>query len=158
MHWCYNSNHLGVRGEVPRLIAWLLKHCRSFQPIPITLNINNLVRCLVEMISSNHAIMQNEAFYALNVLCFGSANDDSNDFVRLCVEADIGKHVYYIISKYADKPDEKSVDNLMSLLENLTKSSGMVEHFRSCGIKDALLKMQNAYPNKSRVILVINRI
>lgn len=143
MDWCYNSNHLGVRGEVPRLIAWLIKHCHSFQPISIILNTDKLVRCLVEMISSNHAIMQNEAYFALNILTLGSTNENNREFVERCINADIGKHLHYIIGKYADKPDFKSTENLLCLLENLSKSPQLVEHLRSCGLKEALAKLQN---------------
>lgn len=157
MDWCYNSNHLGVRGEVPRLMAWLIKHCHSFQPIPIVLNVNKLLRCLVEMISSNHAIMQNEAYYALNILSLGSKDDSNRDFVRLSIEADIGKHLHYIIGKYTDKPDAKSTENLLCLLENLSKSPQLVEHLRLCGIREALLKLQSTCQYSEKLLLLMDR-
>ncbi|KAJ8950000.1 hypothetical protein NQ318_002411 [Aromia moschata] len=71
IYWCYNSDHLGVRGEVPRLLCWLIKNCHSFKPFENVLSVNGTVKCVVEMISSNHAVMQNEAFYGLNLLCIG---------------------------------------------------------------------------------------
>lgn len=158
MDWCYNSNHLGVRGEVPRLIAWLIKYCHSFQPILVILNTDNLVRCLVEMISSNHAIMQNEAYFALNILSRGStANRNDSQFVKLCIEADAGKHVHYIIGKYLDKPDVKSTENLLCLLENLSKSPQLVDHFLQCGIKDALVKLGNSYKDSEKLSLIMER-
>lgn len=157
MDWCYNSNHLGVRGEVPRLIAWLIKHCHSFQPISIILNTDKLVRCLVEMISSNHAIMQNEAYFALNILSIGSTNENNVNFIKLSIEADIGKHLHYIIGKYTDKPDFKSTENLLCFLENLSKSPQIIEHLRQCGVKEALIKLENCYKDSEKLALIINR-
>lgn len=109
------------------------------------------------MISSNHAIMQNEAYYALSILSLGSKDESYRDFVRLSIEADIGKHLHYIIGKYADKPDQKSTDNLLSLLENLTNSPQMIEHLKLCGILEALSKLQNNYQNVEKLTLLIDR-
>lgn len=99
--------------------------------------------------------MQNEAYYALNILSLGSKGDSSRDFVRLCIEADIGKHLHYISGKYADKPDGKSTENLLCLLENLSKFPQLVEHLRLCGIKEALSKLQNTYQHAEKLSSVM---
>lgn len=109
------------------------------------------------MISSNHAIMQNEAYFALNILSLGSTNENNRDFVERCINADIGKHVHYIIGKYADKPDFKSTENLLCLLENLSKSPRLVEHLRSCGLREALAKLQNGYKDSEKLDLIMDR-
>nr|CAI5826614.1 unnamed protein product [Callosobruchus analis] len=75
--WCYNSDHLGIRGEVPRLISWLIKNCRSFKPFKGVLDVDGCVKCIVEMICSNHAVMQNEAFIALSLMCTGCKKNDA---------------------------------------------------------------------------------
>lgn len=157
MDWCYNSNHLGVRGEVPRLIAWLIKHCHSFHPISLILNTDKLVRCLIEMISSNHAIMQNEAYFALTILSLASTNENNSVFVKLSIDADIGKHLHYIIGKYVDKPDASSTKNLLCLLENLSKFPELLEHLKLCGIKEALAKLGSSCVDSEKLDLIFRR-
>ncbi|KAJ8974608.1 hypothetical protein NQ317_019353 [Molorchus minor] len=131
VYWCYNSDHLGVRGEVPRLLSWLIKHCHSFKPFENLLSVKGTIKCIVEMISSNHAVMQNEAFYALNLLCIGFSSADSSHnkdvnnvsentdrmkrLIDELIQADIGKNLNFVINRY--------------------------DHFNSVNIKEALEKL-----------------
>ncbi|KAJ8938448.1 hypothetical protein NQ314_011484 [Rhamnusium bicolor] len=168
VYWCYNSDHLGVRGEVPRLLAWLIKHCHSFKPFENLLSVKDCVKCIVEMISSNHAVMQNEAFYALNLLCIGCShsnssqngnlnyrNDDSTDkniekLMKEVVNADIGKNLNFVINKYGEKMDKQTIDNLLTLLEQLVKSKAVIDHFNSTSVKDVLGKI-SSNPNAQNI-------
>lgn len=82
VQWCRNSEHLGVRGEAPRLLAWLIKNnSRSQQPQQINnliTEIPDVIPCLVEMLGSMHPVMQNEAILALVLLCASCLNGDSS--------------------------------------------------------------------------------
>lgn len=155
MYWCYNTDHLGIRGEIPRLLAWLIKNCHSFKPFKHLLVVKDVVKCLVEMISSNHGVMQNESFYALNLLCIGSgssangcSNGNSNNdieeiFFEQLLKADIGKNLNFAINKYNDKMDKQTIENLVTLLEHLIQSHSLIEHFKSNNVKDGLEKLKS---------------
>ncbi|KRT80317.1 Armadillo repeat containing protein, partial [Oryctes borbonicus] len=129
VYWCYNSDHLGVRAEAPRLLVWLIKNSHSAEAYPMILSVPNSVKCLVEMITSLHAVMQNEAILALNLICscYFMANDnerpystvteqvnnmklvntnvgvDSTYIAELLIAADIAKNIAFIINKYHEK-------------------------------------------------------
>lgn len=155
VYWCYNTDHLGIRGEIPRLLAWLIKNCHSFKPFKDMLHIKDVVKCLVEMISSNHGVMQNESFYSLNLLCIGSVsntndcpNANSNNqidetFFEQLITADIGKNLNFAINKYNDKMDKQTIENLVTLLEHLIQSHLLIEHFKSNNVKDGLEKLKS---------------
>lgn len=150
VYWCYNSEYIGVRGEVPRLLAWLVKNCRSFQPFDGFLSVKDAVRCVVEMISSNHAVMQNEAFYAINLLFVGcrtlSVNNEDpespiNRLIGQVIEADVGKHLGFVVSRYGEKMDGHSVDNLTALLEQMLGFERSAGHLKSSEVGAALGKI-----------------
>lgn len=163
VYWCYNTDHLGIRGEIPRLLAWLIKNCHSFKPFKDLLNINDVVKCLVEMISSNHGVMQNESFYALNLLCIGSdpntndninSNDINPTFFEQLINADIGKNLNFAINKYSDKMDKQTIENLVTLLEHLIQSYSLIDHLRSNNLKDGLEKLKS----NSNLQLILERL
>lgn len=144
VYWCYNSDHLGVRGEVPRLLVWLIKNCHSFKPFGSFISIPGSVKCLVEMISSNHALMQNEAFLALNMLYIGISTIQPMDlrkFIELIIEADIGKNLNFILTKYGGKMEQHTVENLLILLEHLVKNKLFIDHLNQSKVKDPLRKV-----------------
>lgn len=142
--WCYNCDHLGIRGEVPRLIVWMMKNSHSFQPFPALLQVDSLVKCLTEMISSNHAVMQNEALYALNLFLVGCKGEDKKKAIDAIVQADVGKHVMFIINKYNDRIDQKTAENLFTFLSRLMEYEAVKEHFKKSGLADTLRKLQES--------------
>ncbi|KAF2883959.1 hypothetical protein ILUMI_22217 [Ignelater luminosus] len=150
VEWCFNSDHLGVRGEASRLLAWLIKNCHSTKPYPIILSIKDCVKCLVEMIPSNHAVMQNEAFYALNLLCVDRiSNSNSNDIDacnsqnldKILVEAEISKKINFLINKYKEKLEPETVVNLLTLIERLIVSPILLEHLKDNCVGQELNKL-----------------
>nr|XP_023024992.1 rap1 GTPase-GDP dissociation stimulator 1 [Leptinotarsa decemlineata] len=167
IHWCYNSDHLGVRGEVPRLLAWLIKHCHSFKPFSGFLGVKDSVKCIIEMISSNHAVMQNEALYALNLLCTGcsssisSHNGDLNKvnleekLTNVIIDGDIGKNISFVLTKYGDKMDRSTIDNLLSLLEQIVKSQAVCDHLSLTKVREPLSKL---YTNPNTVQNITEKI
>lgn len=146
VYWCYGSDHLGVRGEVPRLLAWLIKNCHSFVPFETFIKIHGTVKCLVEMISSNHALMQNEAFHALNLLYLGCSQSNDQDleiFLNLVIEADLGKTLSFILNKYGGKMDVHTVENLLTFLEHLVTSNVLIDHLNKTKVRSPLLKISS---------------
>ncbi|KAJ8915841.1 hypothetical protein NQ315_004654 [Exocentrus adspersus] len=169
VYWCYNSDHFGVRGEVPRLLAWLVKNCHSFKPFEKFISVKNTVKCVVEMIASNHAVMQNEAFYAINLLfigCGSTSTDEADNspiqkLIEEVVDADIGKHLNFVITKYGEKMDQHSVDNLTVLLEQMINFESTIEHLKSADITKALGKISlnpniNNFENVNKITAVLN--
>ncbi|KAK4873178.1 hypothetical protein RN001_015207 [Aquatica leii] len=149
--WSYNSDHLGVRGEASRFLAWLIKHCHSSKPYNSILQTKDCVKCLVDMISSNHAVMQNEAFYALTLLCIdrlgnshSSSNaEDYNKLDKILVEAGIGKNLSFIINKYKEKLEKETIVNLLTLIEHLVKSPLIVQHLNESQLNERLSQLQD---------------
>lgn len=155
VYWCYNSDHLGVRGEVPRLIAWLIKHCHLSEVLYKLLDVQDVIRCLVEMTSSSHSVMQNEAFMALNILhtvysssrhadggkIKDSINVDLQKFYKLLITADVAKHLTLIICKCSDKQDIETINSILTLLENLIQSQDIVSHLKTHNTLDSLRKL-----------------
>lgn len=158
MYWCYNSDHIGVRGEVPRLVAWLIKNCQSSNIFNKLLDIQDLIKCIVEMTTSSHSVMQNEAIAALTILCTecsnikpennqktnkanNSPNKDLQKFCDLLVTADIAKHLIFVIHKCSDKQDIETLNNLVVLLEKLIQSKVIVDHFKTRDLIDSFTKL-----------------
>ncbi|XP_056634995.1 GTPase-GDP dissociation stimulator vimar [Diorhabda sublineata] len=160
VYWCYNSDHLGIRGEVPRLLSWLIKQCHSFIPFKLLLENPDSIKCIVEMISSNHAVMQNEAFYALTLLYLGCSSqntDDNNkeysDLVslnKILINADIGKNLNFVLTKYGDKMDTCTIENILTLLEQICKSTDVIDHLKNTEIQTPLPKLYKN-PNIGKV-------
>lgn len=172
VYWCYNSDHLGVRAEAPRLLVWLIKNSQSADAFPKILSVPNSVKCLVEMISSLHVVMQNEALLALNLMCshyFCTSDneglhpaisqqvnnmnlDDSNTvadstyLAELLISADIYKNISFLINKYYEKMSLDTARNIVTLLSVLSKSTKIVDHFKTCNINNTLhLLQKNKY-------------
>ncbi|CAG9767174.1 unnamed protein product [Ceutorhynchus assimilis] len=144
VYCCYNSDHLGVRGEVPRSFSWLIKNTKSSEPFPMFVSVKDSTKCIVEMISSNHAVMQNEAFIALRILAVGLHNSNSLDpfYTSLC-EAALGKNFNFVLNKYGEKWDQPIFENCLSLLENLVDSNEIVKDLKDNEIVDSLEKLNS---------------
>lgn len=148
VYWCYNSDHLGVRGEVPRLLAWLIKNCHKTKPFQTLLSVNDSLKCLVEMISSIHVVMQNEALLALNIICLSSKNrkdsiNNENDLPNMFVKSDVGKHLSFMINKYYEKMENGTLENLLTLIEQLTEYTIVTEHLNALKVDESLTVLKN---------------
>lgn len=141
VYWCYNSDHLGVRGEAPRLLAWLIKNCRTSKPYTTLLSVPDSLKCLVEMISSMHSVMQNEALLALNLICLNCKDD--NNLSNMFVNSDIGKHLAFIINKYYEKMENGTIENLLALIELLIAFNAVTKHLNELKVNEALKLFKN---------------
>lgn len=153
--WCQNSDHLGVRGEACRLIAWLIKHCHSEKPYRMVIEVKDCVKCLVEMIMSVHAAMQNEAFFALKLLCLSQLSSSNNGLAingcsdqkncdnvssleKALVDADVAESLLFLIKNHLDKLEKETVENMISLLKLLLTSQRILSHLNRCKFHETL--------------------
>nr|XP_022910252.1 rap1 GTPase-GDP dissociation stimulator 1-B-like [Onthophagus taurus] len=158
-YWCYNSDHVGVRAEAPRLLVWLIKNCNSVDAFPMILTLPNCIRCLTDMLCALHGVMQNEALLALNVLCefcllskpnvevvdpMAKGSDKSLNYFshgqtfNMFVKADLGKNLVFMIEKYHEKLTVDIINGVLSLIDTLSKSTEMNRYLKSCSIEKAL--------------------
>lgn len=152
VYWCYNSDHLGVRGEAPRLLSWLIKNCHSSSHLATIPSVPDSIRCLVEMISTMHAVMQNEALLALNLLCASSSKQ--TDLPQLFIDADLGKHTAFVVNKYHEKMERETIENMLILLEQLIRCPRISKHLLQSKVNDALILLtanKNAASSSCRI-------
>lgn len=161
VNFCLNSDHPGVRAESPRLLAWLIKHCHSSDAYPKLVTVKDCVRCLVEMIPSSHGVMQNEALYALNILCaFETVTKEKNtekvtelsqdidnlqinnhDLKNILVECDIGKYITFLLNKYGEKMEKEIIENMVLFLEKLCVSSEVQKNLKKNDVQNVMKKI-----------------
>lgn len=104
------------------------------------------------MIMSIHAAMQNEAFFALSLLCLSqlpnqaaiNGCDDKQDcsntsnLEKALVDADIGQSMAFLISNHRDKLQKETVENMVSLLKQLVKSKCIISHLHELKFHETL--------------------
>lgn len=116
--------------------------------------------------------MQNESFYALNLLCIGCGvahesessngvngdhvNEDGALFEQL-IQAEIGKNISFVVNKYSEKMDKQTIENLITLLEQLINSSAVVNHLKSNNVGEALTKL-SSNPNAQSLSEKLNHV
>ncbi|XP_060522206.1 GTPase-GDP dissociation stimulator vimar [Cylas formicarius] len=143
VYWCYNSDHLGVRGEVPRIFSWLVKNCHSADLFPTFVSIKDSVGCIVDMIVSNHAVMQNEAYSALGLLCAGLSEPHLGRFYESLINAELESKLRFITTKYGAKWNAETIENLLGLLERLSASEKVVAQLRDSDYADVLIRLKD---------------
>lgn len=137
-----------MSAESQRLLAWLIKHCHSSEPYVNIIQVDDCVRCLVEMIPSSHAVMQNEALLALNLLCeyekiyrSKNSNDQNNkNLESVLVKADVGKFVTILLNKYSLKMKREVIENLLSLFERICEYKEVKQNLKTNEVSTSLKK------------------
>lgn len=138
---CENADHPGVRAEAPRLLAWLVKNCKSVASRNTVTNYPNAVNCLVQMIPSPHAVMQIEALLALNLLYAAAKESKITEIIaKTFLMADIGKHVAFLLNRYGDKIEKEVVENLLVLLDQVFEEKTIVENLKDGRVPESLHK------------------
>lgn len=122
------------------------------------------------MISSMHVVMQNEALLALNLICLTSRNrndslnnenvtinnenvtinnenvvtiNNGNDLAKMFVVSDVGKHLTFMMNKYYEKIENGTLENLLTLIEQLTDYTEIIDHLNVLKVDDALMLFKN---------------
>ncbi|XP_044760544.1 rap1 GTPase-GDP dissociation stimulator 1-B [Coccinella septempunctata] len=172
VRWFSNTHHLGVKLEVSRLLAWLIKNCHSWESMQYILKTDGAVACLVSMFSSEDVIMENEALFSLNLLAISiiqcsditslkdiDVEKNKAEFVKQIVEADIASVLPYMrIFSHS----EQMLENLIGLLEKLLVHQDILNHFVDKKAANTLIenmqmiKYQNCLEKLQKVISLVS--
>lgn len=87
--------------------------------------------------------MQNEALLALNLIIISNLNNNQIDLAKLFLNADIGKHIAFMINKYNEKMEIGTIENLLTLIEQLTKFTIIKTHLHELKVDEALKIFEN---------------
>lgn len=163
VHWSKSSDFASVTGESLRLMAWLVKHAyflqkQSSDSQPKSVNdsslqsfvrIDGAVDCMVNMLTSQHLVMQNEALIALSIISavLGKSGKESStdsaapqiNLNELLIRCDLGQKMSEFISKNSDTMTKEIVENLQTFMSLLRCSADLVVHLNKHNI-DELLK------------------
>lgn len=163
VHWSKSSEIASVTGESLRLMAWLIKHayfqsrqaaeCTSQVAAPTDasslysfVRTEGAVDCMVNMLTSQHLVMQNEALIALSILSsvIGSQNegivsgDSDTNLDTMLVQCELGVKLCEMIAKSADSMTKEIVENLQTFVALLRKSAELAVHLEQRNIDEAL--------------------
>lgn len=160
VHWSKSSEFASVTGESLRLMAWLIKHAyfqsrqtaeSKTEETPPTdassllafVQTDGAVDCMVNMLTSQHLVMQNEALIALSILSsvIGSQSQLSagnTSLDTMLVQCDLGVKIGEMIAKSADSMTKEIVENLQTFVALLRKSAELAVHLEQRNIDEAL--------------------
>lgn len=174
MHWSKSSDYAGVTGESLRLMAWLIKHAylskiayalprKGDAPAdqladktpPMEYDRSSLnefisndftIEAMVNMLTSQHLVMQNEALIALCILSVvylrSSSSQLADDHSQLLQDAfikyDVGKKLAELINKSSDTMTKEIVENLENFSNLLRTSDKLVSHLEQHNITELL--------------------
>uniref|UniRef100_A0A1A9VNA0 Rap1 GTPase-GDP dissociation stimulator 1-B n=1 Tax=Glossina austeni TaxID=7395 RepID=A0A1A9VNA0_GLOAU len=189
VHWSKSSDYAGVTGESLRLMAWLIKHAylnkiayalprkgdapaeQLVDKIPsmdydrssLIEFINNecTIEAMINMLTSQHLVMQNEALIALCILCVvflgksssssssssstsssaTSAATDGDTAIKLqdaFIKFEVGKKLAELINKSSDTMTKEIVENLQNFTNLLRNSDKLVAHLEENNINELL--------------------
>lgn len=165
VHWSKSSDFASVTGESLRLMAWLIKHAyfqsrhnaaesgSEAEPMTPTdasslrafVRTEGAVECMVNMLTSQHLVMQNEALIALSILSsvIGSKSKENVADGDLCldtmlVQCELGAKVAELITRSADTMTKEIVENLQTFVALLRKSPALVAHLEQHNIDEVL--------------------
>ncbi|XP_046392857.1 rap1 GTPase-GDP dissociation stimulator 1-B [Ischnura elegans] len=155
VEWCATDDHPGVQGEANRLIAWLIKNSKTESVMNTILDAGGLP-FLVNMVTAEHAVMQNEALLALTLLTATLVSKQS--VADGLLKADIGNRIESLLTNGRKKKDDAKdtsipeevkrdemkvlqtevILNALTLIGELIKSDELKEHIKKSGIKQVL--------------------
>lgn len=160
IRWGESTDYLSVTGEALRLIAWIIKHAYKDtlgrkvpqqQTTAITqhrddhlmkfIQIDGCVRSMVQMLTTQHLVMQNEALIALCIMSsmFIQNSDNDLNLIKLFIDCELGHKLAEFIQRSADEMTKEIVENVETLMSLLRTSDVLVKHLNDYDI-DELLK------------------
>jgi len=141
-----NDYHVGVSAESLRLMTWLIKFTYRHNSGAATtddsalkkfIKVPDSIKSIVEMLASNHLVMQNEALVALSILATVLSKPDLK-LEELLIDCAIGQRIAEFISKNADTMTKEIVENLQTLIGQLKQSKVLDSHLVQCNINDLM--------------------
>lgn len=152
-----------VNGESSRLMAWLVKHAflkkfrregdgeskekmeelnkGEIKALKEFVRVAGAVNSMVEMLKSQHLVMQNESLVALTIIVSFLRGDGESlkEVERILVEANVGGNLAAFMRNQSETMTKEIVDNLKTLLEVLGRGSEAVrEHLKSQKVEEEL--------------------
>lgn len=161
VHWSKSSEFASVTGESLRLMAWLIKHAyfqrrqsaesanaevtssTDASSLHSFVRTEGAVDCMVNMLTSQHLVMQNEALIALSILSSmigsqGNMSDANTNLDTMLVQCELGVKLCEMIAKSADSMTKEIVENLQTFVALLRKSAELGVHLEQRNIDEAL--------------------
>ncbi|XP_055857046.1 GTPase-GDP dissociation stimulator vimar [Episyrphus balteatus] len=169
VEWSKSSDYAGVTGESLRLLAWLVKHAylskiayvmnrdgaepsaSAAPPKPPNIDetslkafieIDGTVESMVNMLTSQHLVMQNEALIALCILSVVYLNkkpaDSEIELPEMLIKYELGKKLGELIRKSSDTMTKEIVENLQNFTTLLKTSDKLVSHLDQNNINELL--------------------
>lgn len=169
VHWSKSSDYVGVTGESQRLMAWLIKHAylqkvmhnntqnsparsgESSPSEPVNLSslksfvsIDGSVESMINMLASQHLIMQNESLVALCILsvvflCDSATNQDKViNFGDMFIQYNLGRHLSEFVKRSSDNMTKEMIDNLENFVKLLRGSDQLNKHLEEHNISESL--------------------
>lgn len=169
VHWSKFSDFVGVTGESLRLLAWLIKHAYLNKIVDSAPNssINSdldrsslnefmaneeALEAMINMLTSQHLVMQNEALVALCIISVIYLKKDNSsttthiknkndEIIRLqdrFIKYNVGKKLAELINKTSDSMTKEIVENLQNFTNILRTSEKLVSHLEQHNITELL--------------------
>ncbi|XP_075165887.1 visceral mesodermal armadillo-repeats [Haematobia irritans] len=172
VHWSKSSDYAGVTGESFRLMAWLIKHAylskiayalprKGDAPaeqladkmptmeydrssLDVFVDHEGTIDAMINMLTSQHLVMQNEALIALCILCVvylstSSGTDESAEKLQdAFIKYEVGMKLAELINKSSDSMTKEIVENLQNFINLLRTSEKLVAHLEAHNINELL--------------------
>lgn len=150
-------------------MAWLIKHAylqrvmqnnsqsspkraaesNTSEPVDLTslkcfVNIEGSVESMINMLASQHLIMQNESLIALCILtvvflCDSTTNQENGvNLGDIFIKYNLGTHLSEFVKRSSDNMTKEMVDNLENFVKLLRASDKMNKHLEEHNISESL--------------------
>ncbi|XP_065205375.1 GTPase-GDP dissociation stimulator vimar [Planococcus citri] len=131
VEWSLTKDHPGVQGESIRFLAWIVKNCRKPDVLDVFIQCNAVPQ-MVEMIVSDHEVMQNEGLLAVTIL-----STVKLDLVeKVLLDSKIGEKIVRLLKER--KPKKEVFINVLTLIRQLSSSNNLKQHLRKEGVSSAI--------------------
>lgn len=177
VHWSKFSDFVGVTGESLRLLAWLVKHAYLNKIMDTMAAADSAtsnsdydrsslhefmaneeaLEAIINMLTSQHLVMQNEALVALCIISIiylkkdgcgtpstptlhtkPSKNEEVNRLQDRLIKYNVGKKLAELINKTSDSMTKEIVENLQNFTNILRTSEKLVAHLEQHNISELL--------------------
>lgn len=126
-------------------MAWLIKHAYHARPdaadetsLKEFVKVDGAVESMVNMLTSQHLVMQNEALIALSILSTVLNNNNDVNLDEILIKCNIGEKMSEFITKSSDNMTKEIVENLQSFMNILKINENLLEHLSNFNINDLL--------------------
>ncbi|KAK2186270.1 hypothetical protein NP493_207g02024 [Ridgeia piscesae] len=136
MEWCKVEEHAGVKGEASRLVASLVKHSRSSTVMKNIVSHGGIVP-LVNMATSEHVMMQNEALVAMTMISVSILDDAA----AALVDSELVPILKTMLS--SDKTQLEILCNTLTLARNVAVSNELKQKLVAAEVPAIVKNLQS---------------